>query len=184
MIIIMPFTSTAQVYLDQEAVKSYDFEEYVKLDSFYSYNPETVTYVEYNFGAITLKYVYDMFANITHINPNTSNVKLNIYKPGAKNAKAFSYIDIYLEANSFIIPETWYKYYENCFNEFFVGLSMHSVTSKLTKKKQITYVDSAHNVEFNIYFYREVDRYCMQILVNEKDVQFEKQIANENLASK
>lgn len=182
LLLLCPLMGHTQVYLDEEPVKEYQFDDYIKQDSFYGYNPKVIHYVEYNSGSISLKYVYDLFANITHINPNTSNVTLNIYKPGAKKAKAFSYIDLFLNNNSFVVPTSWYKYYEDCFVEFFRGLKMQVQTSKISNKKHISFMDSENNVVFNIYFYRENDKHCIQILVNERDTIFEKQLLEENLA--
>lgn len=42
MLLSIPIYAQAQVYLDPEPIKAYDFEEYIKNDSFYAYNPKTI----------------------------------------------------------------------------------------------------------------------------------------------
>lgn len=107
---------------------------------------------------------------------------MHIYKPGKKASKPYSYVDVFLDNTGYIIPETWYKYYENCFSEFFKGLQTQSISSKVSDKIHIRFFDNENMIFFNFYLYSEGTRNYIEILVNERDMVIENQIAQENLS--
>jgi hypothetical protein len=188
LLVLISFRSSAQIYLDDQLPDTnfrYNFEDFVKKDPFYSYNPETISYSDYNQNVknINLRYIFDLFANITHINPVVSNVSLNIYKPGSKIAKAFSYIDVKLEKDNFFDAESWFTFYDKCFNDFFEHLDISTKASKKSKNKVTTFYDKKNNINFYVYFSVENNKNYIQVLFNEKDLKLEQIISEQNLAS-
>lgn len=176
----------AQVFLDENTPDSkplITYEELVKTNDIYAYNTSQVYYSSYNSSLMDLKFIYDLFANITHINPNVSNVVLNIYKPGERRSKTYSYIDIKLDNDGVINTNSWFSYYENCFKTFFTNLSLTVSESRNGVGKLYTFTDTKAKTEYQIYFYEENNTSIIQLMVNQRDNQLDKQLFKDNLAS-